>query len=110
MSTFCVETIYFGMRSDIYLQEEGLAMGSAVSPVLANIYMEYFEQIALGSTSLKPSMWLRYVDDAFILWPHQKDVQALLDHVNSIRTSIQFAMEKEQDNQLPFLEVLVTPT
>ena len=110
MLTFCLETTYFGMGSDIYRQEEGLAMGSPLSPVLANIYMEYIEEMALGSTSLKPSMWLRYVDDTFILWPHQEDVQILLDHVNSIRTSIQFTMEKEQDNKLPCLDVLVTYT
>ena len=110
MLTFCVETTYFGMGSDIYRQEEGLAMGSPLSPVLANIYMEYFEEMALGSTSLKPSMWLGYVDDTFILWPHQEHVQILLDHVNSNRPSIQFTMEKEQDNKLPFLDVLVTRT
>ena len=56
MLTFCVETTYFGMGSDIYRQEEELAMVSPLSPVLANIYMEYFEEMALGSTSLKPSM------------------------------------------------------
>ena len=67
MLTFCVETTYFEIGSDIYRQEEGLAMGSPLSPVLVNIYMEYFEEIALGSTSQKPSMWLRYVDDTFIL-------------------------------------------
>ena len=66
--------------------------------------------MALGSTSLKPSMWLRYVDDTFILWPHQKDIQILLDHMNSIRPSLQFTMEKEQDNKLPILDVLVTRT
>ena len=110
MFTFCVETTYFGMGSNIYRQEEGLAMGSPLSPVLANIYMEYFEEMALGSTSLKPSMWLRYVDDTFILWPHQEYVQILLDHVNSIRPFIQFTMEKEQDNKLLFLDVLVTST
>ena len=96
------------MWSDIYQQEEGLVMGLLLSPVLANIYMEYFEEMALGSTSLKPSMWLRYVDDTFILWPHQEDVQTLLDHVNSIQPSIQFIMEKEQDNKLFFLDVFVT--
>ena len=80
-------------------------MGSPLLPVL-----EYFEEMALGSTSLKPSMWLRYVDDTFILWPHQEDVQISLDHVNSIRPSIQFNVEKEQDNKLPFLIVLVTHT
>ena len=94
MLTFCVETTYFGMGSDIYRQE-GLAMGSSLSLVLADIYLEYFEEMALGSTSLKPLMWLRYVDDTFVLWPHQEDVQKLLDHVNSIWPSIQFTLEKE---------------
>ena len=82
-------------------------MGSP-SSVLTN--MKYFEEMALGSTSLKPSMWLRYVDDTFILWLHQKDVQTLLDHVNLTQPSIQFIMEKEQDNKLPFLNILVTCT
>ena len=109
MLIFCVAITYFRMGSDIY-QQEGLAMGSSLSPVLANIYMEYFEEMAFGSTSLKPSMWLRYIDDTFILWPHQEDVQTLLDPVNSIRPSIQFTVEKEQDNKLPFLDVLVTHT
>ena len=85
-------------------------MGLPLSPALANIYMEYFEDMASRSTSLKPSMQLRYIDDTFILWPQQEDVQILLDHVNSIRPSIQFTMEKEQDNKLPFLDVLVTYT
>ena len=72
--------------------------------------MEYFKEMALGSTSLKPSIWLRYVDDTFILWPDQEDVQTLLDQVSSIQPSIQFTMEKEEDNKLPFLDVLVTHT
>ena len=55
-------------------------------------------------------MWLRYVDDTFILCPHQEDIQTLLDHMNSIRPSIQFTMEKVQDNKLSFLNVLVTCT
>ena len=46
--------------------------------------MKYFEEMALGSTSLKQSMWLSYVDDTLIFWPHQKDVKKLHGHVNSI--------------------------
>ena len=110
MLTFCVETSHFGIGSDIYRQDEGLAMGSPLLPVLVYIYMEYFEEMASGSTSLKPSLWLRYVDDTFILWPHQEDIQILLYHVNLIRSFIQFTMEKEQDNTLPFLDVLITGT
>ena len=55
-------------------------------------------------------MWVRCIDDTVILWPHQEDVQTVLDHVNSIQPSIQFNMEKKQDNKLPFLDVLVTGT
>ena len=51
-------------------------------------------------------MWLRYVDNTLI----QENVQKLLDHVNSIQPSIQFTMEKEKDNKLLFLDVLVTRT
>ena len=66
-----VETTYFGMGSDIYRQAERQAIGSPSSPVLADICMEYFEEMALGSTALKLSLWLRYIDGAFILWLHQ---------------------------------------
>ena len=72
--------------------------------------MEYFEKMALVSTSLKPCMWLRYVDDTLILWPHQEDVHILLDLENSLRPSIQFTMEKEPDNKSSFLDVLVRGT
>ena len=110
MLTFCMESSYFRMGNDVYRQEEGLAMGSPLSPVMANIYMEYFEDMALNSAPLRPTMWLRYVDDTFILWPHQEDIQVLLEHVNTIRPSIQFTMEKEKDNQLAFLDILITRT
>ena len=85
-------------------------MGSQLSPVLANIYMEYFKEMALGSTSLKLFMWLRYVYVTFILWPHQEDIQTLLGHANTVQPSIQFTMEKEQGNKLSFLDLLITCT
>ena len=44
--------IHREMESDIYQPEEGLAMGSPLWPVLVNIYMKYFEEMALESTSL----------------------------------------------------------
>ena len=57
------------MGSDMYRQEEGQAMGSLL------YWPTYtFEEMAIGSTSLKPSIWLRYIDDTFVLCPHQEDV------------------------------------
>ena len=44
---FCLNTAYFTYRGVIYKQKHGAAMGSPVSPIIANIYMEGFEEIAL---------------------------------------------------------------
>lgn len=53
-------------------------MGSPLSPILAGIYKEYFEDLALRSTTLKAILWLRYIDETLIFWPDQEDVQVLL--------------------------------
>ena len=34
-------------------------MGSPLSPVLANIFMEHFEQIALANSTYVPKLWKR---------------------------------------------------
>ncbi|XP_018571050.1 protein cortex-like [Anoplophora glabripennis] len=83
-------------------------MGSPLSSVLANIYMEAFEKKALESTTLKPKCWYRYVDDTFIIWPHGRNtVVDFLDHISGIHPDIQFTMELEKNAALPFLDVLV---
>ena len=41
--------IYFSFGSQIYEQREGAAMGFSVSAVVANLYVEHFEQLALES-------------------------------------------------------------
>ncbi len=50
----CLESTYFIHEDMYYHQSEGAAMGSPLSPIIANIFMEYI--IALDSTSKKPSL------------------------------------------------------
>ena len=57
------------MRS-FYEQVNGAAVGSPLSPVIANIYGEGFEEEAINTTDDKPSLWVHYVDDTFTIWPH----------------------------------------
>jgi hypothetical protein len=70
--------------------------------------MENFEKMALDSAQHKPWLWLRYVDDIFVVWPHgPEQLQNFLSHVNSLRPPIQFTMEIESDSAIPFLDILV---
>ena len=83
-------------------------MGSPLSPGIANIFMEHFEDLAIRTATNQPYLWLRYVDDTFVIWRHgQKGLEDFLNHLYSIRSSIQFTMEVEQARELPFLDVLV---
>ena len=46
-------------------------MGSQVSPIVGNLYMEYLEQKALSTAQYPPRFGCRFVDDAFVT---QKEV------------------------------------
>ena len=41
---FCLRNTYFSFQGKFYEQVDDAAMGSPVSPIIANLYMEYFEQ------------------------------------------------------------------
>ena len=84
-------------------------MGSPVSPIVANLYMECFERKALVSAIYPPMVWYRFVDDTWVI-QKQAHKQAFLDNINSIDPAIKFTLEGTQGNgAIPFLDTLVTP-
>ena len=82
-------------------------MGSPVSAVVANLYMEFFEELALESAPERPRLWKRYVDDTCCIV--QRDaMEPLLHHLNDVCPTIKFTMELEKDGSLPFLDTKLT--
>ena len=55
-----------------------------------------------------PLKYVRYVDDTFCLSSTSQQALDFLSFCNSIHPNIEFTIETENENKLPFLDVLVT--
>jgi hypothetical protein len=70
--------------------------------------VEHLEKVALESSQHKSLLWLCYVDDKFVAWPHgPEQLLNFLSHLNSLRPSIQFTKEMDPYSAFPFFGVLV---
>ena len=108
LTKLCLRGTYFHQNGNYWEQADGAAMGSPLSPIIANLYMEHFEQEAIRLAVDKPKFWIRYVDDTFVIWPHGRDSLTLFhEHINRLRDPIKFTMEIEDEGRIPFLDVLV---
>ena len=97
----------FQYNESIYEQKDGAAMGSPVSAVIANLYVEEFEERAIVTAAYKPKIWKGYVDDTFT--DLGKDyVDGFSQHLNSQQPTIRFTMEIEKDNTIPLLDKSVS--
>ena len=106
----CVSDNVFCFGKECYRQISGIAMGNCLSPVLANLYMEYFETELLPTILPKDiKCWFRYVDDIFCIWPSALDpiFETFFNQLNNLSPSVSFTVEWESNSKLPFLDVLV---
>jgi hypothetical protein len=100
-------TSYLTFNGQFYGHTDGVVMGSPLSAVIANFYMEDYEKAARESPPpLIPRCWFRYVDDTVVSWQHGPDnLKDFPHHLNSIHQSIQFTMETESEGHLPLLHL-----
>ena len=83
-------------------------MGSPISPLIANLFMEEFEVKALSSAPHTPFM-AKVGDDPFVIQEAEHS-QQFLQYINTQNPHIQFTMkEPDQDGLLPFLDIQVSP-
>jgi hypothetical protein len=101
--TLCTKSNYFKFKDLFFEQIIGTPMGSPISPVFAEFFMQLFESKTV--VHLKQiHFYRRYVDDTSTII--DKDSLDEIHQVfNSFHPSLQFTYEEETDGHLPFLDI-----
>jgi len=93
------------IKDTTYVQQNGLAMGNNLSPLMAIIYMHDIENRIKGQTT-GILYWKRYIDDIFFI--SNVEPSSILSAANSISLNIKFTLETpDAENKMPFLDTMV---
>ena len=99
--------MHFSFNNNIYKQIDGVAMGSPLGPVIANIFMVHLEEEVIPRLTGEVSSWFRYVDDTFTFIKEDK-IELVQQTLNEFHQDISFTYEVEENKKISFLDVLVT--
>ena len=102
----CTKNAHFTLNNKTYLQVDGVAMGSPLGPVLANIFMVELKRNIIPTLSNDILIWKRYVDDT-ICFIKLTSINKVLETLSSYHTNIKFTIEIESEKKNSFLDVLL---
>ena len=91
----------------MYKKTDGVAMGSPLGPLLANVFMCHIED-QLEQEGMIPSFYRRYVNDTLVTMPNTESGTVFLQVLNNMHPSLSFTMELEHDGSIPFLGTVLT--
>ena len=100
------KNVHFTFNSNIYIQNDSVAIGSPLVPVLANIFMVELETALIPNLSSKLSSWRCFLDDS-ICFVKKGSIKFVLDTLNNFHKKIKFKCEEEIDRKIPFLDTLL---
>ena len=103
----CTQHIQFSFDKILYFQKDGVAMGSPLGPILADIFVGFAETFMIPDSDSKPSFYCRFVDDSFACFCSTSEAHNYLNVLNGIHVNLKFTFEVETNSALSFLDVLV---
>ena len=97
--------VEFSFDGIMYRQIDGVAMGSPLGPILANIFVGHCESKI--DEQLWPQFYNRFVDDTFSIFPAEDQADMFHKALNKVHPALRFTVEAESEGKLPFMDVLV---
>ena len=98
LSLLCTKNVHFIIEGKIYIQIDGIAMGSPLAPVLADLLMTELEKIVVPTPATHLRFRRRYVDDT-ICFVKIGSIEYILSVINNFHEKIQFTYEFEKDSK-----------
>ena len=101
---------YFSYNNNIYIQQDGLPMGSPLSPIISEIFLQDIElqHIEKIKQQFNLQYYGRYVDDVFIVYDnHIDNSEKIVEHFNTLHPKLKFTLEKENNKILNFLDLTI---
>lgn len=97
LARFVMNNNYFKYDGQYYHQIKGGAMGSPLTLTIANCYMFFFEQDILKQITNSFGLYVRYIDDIFIIinWPSRHFIKEV-DRWNTFDSNIKLAANISQ--------------
>ena len=106
---FNLHASYFIFRGAYYRQKSGTAMGNPLSPALADMVMNALLDDVLAKIDIPVPFVKKYVDDLLTVLPADK-IEYVKNALNAFNPHIQFTYEVENDNRLPYLDMVLIRT
>ena len=99
---------YFIFNGKLFKQVNGDAMGSPLSPTLANAFLVHLQNWLQNCPSdFKPHYYRRYVHNIFALFTSPKHLEAFRNFLNGRHANMSFAIKSEKQNRMSFLDVQI---
>uniref|UniRef100_A0A1B6C8J6 Reverse transcriptase domain-containing protein n=1 Tax=Clastoptera arizonana TaxID=38151 RepID=A0A1B6C8J6_9HEMI len=103
---------YFMFQGEFYSQSDGLAMGSPLSGILSDVYLNFIENKFILSENNKYRskiiFYHRYVDDTLILFDGNTcQLNLLHNYLNKIAPKFKFTLEIEENKRINFLDLTI---
>ena len=104
----CCTKTTFSFNDKLYDQIDGVCMGSALGPVLANIIMTELEKLILPKLFEDGvvKFYARYVDDTIVMIKEDK-VDSVLQQFNKFDRNLKFTVDTFEDGHVHFLDLTI---